>query len=532
MSSDRIGVFVCSWGSGKDPKLDMEALRHKAEGIDGVAFSKLIDRICSESGQREMVEAIKASGVDRFVAAACAPRMKSHLYRTIAASSGLHPLAYEVANIREQAAFVHASPEAQAKAETLVRMAVEKARLWTEPPFEEEMPVARDVAVIGGGLMAMLVAKELLSQGLVVHLVEVGKDFIDTPIYIFKSHEEREGARLLVDEASVNRMLRRYGPSRILDVQGLPGDYGLILQVGGEMTPLRCGAIVLAPEPRSELRGLDGSPAPSAEGLAQQGKRRIAILPSGASSGVGCSCITPRGILYAISLKDAVPEIEVSLFGRETRAMGGLEQHQRAAQEMGIWFIRIDSEPSVEGRGPYFISWRDGLAGEMRLEVDKVLLDTVLTPEAKALAQVFELPLDEKGEILGLDSRLNAGETVRKGVFATRYRVSNMLYEDMVVEAGAVAARASEFIGRGTIEVGGAVAEVDQEKCSACLSCLRLCPYSAPIIGQVGKAEVRVELCQGCGSCVALCPSRAIDLYSFSDAQMMAQTKAAIRRGR
>jgi hypothetical protein len=36
----------------------------------------------------------------------------------------------------------------------------------------------------------------------------------------------------------------------------------------------------------------------------------------------------------------------------------------------------------------------------MRLKADTVLLDTVLTPEAKALAQVFELPLDEKGEIL------------------------------------------------------------------------------------------------------------------------------------
>jgi heterodisulfide reductase subunit A2 len=268
-----------------------------------------------------------------------------------------------------------------------------------------------------------------------------------------------------------------------------------------------------------------------AGGLTEKG-RRVAILPSGASSGVGCSCITPRGILYAISLKAAIPELEVSLFGREMRAMGGLEQNQRAAQEIGIRFIRIDSEPSLEGRDPYVISWRDGLVGEMRLEADIVLLDTVLTPEAKALAQVFELPLDEKGEILCLDSRLSPGETVRKGVLATRYRVSNMLYEDMVLEAGAVAARASEFVGRGKIEVGGNVAEVDQEKCSACLSCLRLCPYSAPVIGQAGKAEVRIELCQGCGSCVALCPSRAIDLYSFSDAQMMAQAKAALRRER
>ena len=39
MSSDRIGVFVCSWGSGKDPKLDMDAMRHEAESIDGVAIA-------------------------------------------------------------------------------------------------------------------------------------------------------------------------------------------------------------------------------------------------------------------------------------------------------------------------------------------------------------------------------------------------------------------------------------------------------------------------------------------------------------
>jgi heterodisulfide reductase subunit A-like polyferredoxin len=39
-----------------------------------------------------------------------------------------------------------------------------------------------------------------------------------------------------------------------------------------------------------------------------------------------------------------------------------------------------------------------------------------------------------------------------------------------------------------------------------------------------------VEICQGCGSCVALCPSRAIDIYCFSDSQMIAQSKAALGR--
>ena len=127
---------------------------------------------------------------------------------------------------------------------------------------------------------------------------------------------------------------------------------------------------------------------------------------------------------------------------------------------------------------------------------------------------------------------MRPGETVRKGVFAARFRVGNMLYEDMALEAGSVAARALEMLSMGTLEVGGAVAEVDQEKCSACLGCLRVCPYSAPMIGQAGKAEVRMELCQGCGACVALCPSRAIDIYCFSDSQIVAQSRAALGKVR
>ncbi|MFW5914222.1 MAG: 4Fe-4S binding protein, partial [Thermoplasmatota archaeon] len=80
-----------------------------------------------------------------------------------------------------------------------------------------------------------------------------------------------------------------------------------------------------------------------------------------------------------------------------------------------------------------------------------------------------------------------------------------------------------------TRTVGGEVAEVEAEKCSACLTCIRSCPYSAPYIGETGKAEIDIDTCQGCGICVGICPSKAIQLYCFTDSQIDALSKVLSR---
>lgn len=54
----------------------------------------------------------------------------------------------------------------------------------------------------------------------------------------------------------------------------------------------------------------------------------------------------------------------------------------------------------------------------------------------------------------------------------------------------------------------GAVEIVDDE-CTACLTCVRICPYEVPIMSQ-GTVEIRVERCRACGICVGECPAEAI----------------------
>ena len=54
----------------------------------------------------------------------------------------------------------------------------------------------------------------------------------------------------------------------------------------------------------------------------------------------------------------------------------------------------------------------------------------------------------------------------------------------------------------------GSGAEVLTDKCAACLTCLRICPFDIPAVTDV--ARIDSALCQACGICIAECPAKAI----------------------
>ncbi len=56
-----------------------------------------------------------------------------------------------------------------------------------------------------------------------------------------------------------------------------------------------------------------------------------------------------------------------------------------------------------------------------------------------------------------------------------------------------------------------------QDKCAACLTCLRVCPYHVPRLDEAGNVRIPPEQCQACGVCVGECPARAIALRKPHD---------------
>jgi NAD-dependent dihydropyrimidine dehydrogenase PreA subunit len=51
---------------------------------------------------------------------------------------------------------------------------------------------------------------------------------------------------------------------------------------------------------------------------------------------------------------------------------------------------------------------------------------------------------------------------------------------------------------------------IDEEKCTACGTCVEACPVEALKIN--GKCKVDEETCIDCGACVDECPEEAISL--------------------
>ncbi|MFB3894288.1 MAG: FAD-dependent oxidoreductase [Phycisphaerae bacterium] len=76
----------------------------------------------------------------------------------------------------------------------------------------------------------------------------------------------------------------------------------------------------------------------------------------------------------------------------------------------------------------------------------------------------------------------------------------------------------------------GGGAEVLADKCAACLTCLRVCPFGIPKVAEV--ARIDSALCQACGMCVAECPANAIIWKAQPAGGLPAKVKAAIAEGK
>lgn len=76
--------------------------------------------------------------------------------------------------------------------------------------------------------------------------------------------------------------------------------------------------------------------------------------------------------------------------------------------------------------------------------------------------------------------------------------------------------------------LGCGAAEILEAKCTACLTCVRLCPYEVPAITPLNTVEVRIERCQACGVCVGECPARAIAFTMPGIEDLIPQIEAAL----
>jgi len=168
----RIGVYICHCGSNIAGMVDVSEVAQWAASLPDVAVARDYRFMCSSLGQELIQQDIRELGLERVVVASCTPRMHEPTFQRALAGAGLNPYFFDMANIREQCAWVHDSPEeATRKAKALVEAAVLRVR-HQQPLSTQRVPVQPATLVVGGGIAGIQAALELANSGYPVYLVE------------------------------------------------------------------------------------------------------------------------------------------------------------------------------------------------------------------------------------------------------------------------------------------------------------------------------------------------------------------------
>jgi ferredoxin len=186
---------------------------------------------------------------------------------------------------------------------------------------------------------------------------------------------------------------------------------------------------------------------------------------------------------------------------QETPFTGLREVAYRDAQLRGVTFLRTTDLEVVPGGARL----RDEhLGGEVLLAVGELVTVSAARPElADGLLRLFGLPAGWNA------TDLMPGESGLPGIF-----LGGSTFTTFSGTETARAVRASMMLLARELRSPAdltPLARVLPEKCSLCLSCLRLCPYHAPFL-QNDEMVISLEKCRGCGMCLSMCPSQAIEM--------------------
>jgi heterodisulfide reductase subunit A len=249
-------------------------------------------------------------------------------------------------------------------------------------------------------------------------------------------------------------------------------------------------------------------------------------------------CCT-EALKNALLLKERFPLVDVVVLYRDIRAYGFRELAYQEAKARGVVFIPYDPErpPGVttSRRRPLTVKvWDELLEETVTMPADFLVLSTGIEPAAgsREVAHQLKVPIATGGFFLEAHQKLKPVETIVEGVFLCGMAHYPKSIEEAVGQAQAAAIRAAALLFQEDIQQSEVSAVIQSQRCQQCLSCIKICPFGAILVGAVGVPEIRGELCRGCGVCAAACPAGAIGMSRYTDAEMTAQIRAALKPSR
>ncbi|PID72404.1 MAG: heterodisulfide reductase [Desulfobulbus propionicus] len=559
----RIGVFICHCGSNIAEVLDVDELAAFSQTLRHVCYVDQNQFACAQDNQLYITRQIKEQQLNRIVIAACSPETHEPLFRKTLRAAGVNEYMVEMANIRNQDAWVHRHEPQKAthKAKDLIRMAVAKVALQ-EPVFSTSVPVTPAALVVGGGVAGMVAALNLAEQGFTVHLVERSPILGGNALHLLQTWDGEHIPSYvdnLTAQIHAHHNITIYFKATVVAGSGQAGQFTSTIKTAtGRKKTIAHGATVLATGGRRYIpkefeygKLQNVVTAMEFDKLHMHNEMRVV----NGKSFVFIQCVGSRtperpycskhccthSIQSAIGLKQENPSRRIYILYREIRTYGQRERIYNQARELGIIFIkyrRTDQPIITEEKNGLVVTTNDHvLHREVEIQADVVILAAATRPSSatQELAQLYKLPLNADGFFQEAHTKLRPVEFNTDGIFVCGLAHFPKPLEESISQALAAAAKAGKLLSQKTITHAAIIAHVDPTACDGCGLCLDVCPYDAITPVFLSKTDdtpklVAIDgaLCKGCGICQGVCPKRGVFVTGYTYYQLLAQVDAAL----
>ncbi len=544
----RVGVFICHCGSNIASVVDIEKVVERARGLPNVVFADHSVYTCADDTQDQIKKIIRDEHLNRVVIASCTPRTHEPIFRDTLRDAGLNPYLLEMANIRDQCSWVHSDnpQKATEKAIDLIRMIVGRAANL-QPLEEETVPINNAALVVGGGIAGMTATLALAEQGFPVHLVEKGERLGGTAQQIHRTLDGDDIQKFLshtVENVKKNPLITVHLNTHIDKVDGHIGEFTSQLSSNGNVEEVEHGVVVVATgatekKPSSFGYGKSNRVVTQLELTDRMARQDLGIPEEPTIAMIQCVeqrndehpycsrvCCT-TAVKNALLLLERYPKARIVILYRDMRTYGFREAAYREAREKGVLFVRYEQETppelTVEGQRICLRFNEPSLNSQMEIHPDTVVLAAPMVPRAdrEELSELLRVPLNADGFFLEAHMKLRPVDFASEGLFLCGTAHAPKFITETISQANAVAARAASILSKKEMPVSAQIAWVDPDQCISCMTCVHVCPYMAPTVGQDNKAVIQQAVCMGCGSCTAECPARAIQLRHYMNAQIL-----------
>lgn len=126
----KIGIYLCSCDGCVSGILDLKTIADGVKHLKSVKKVEIVNHLCSKQSIRTLKKDAERNALNRIVIGACSPRTYFRHFQGELSQNGENGIIIEMANIREQCAWIHWDDPLAAteKASTMISMAVAKLR--------------------------------------------------------------------------------------------------------------------------------------------------------------------------------------------------------------------------------------------------------------------------------------------------------------------------------------------------------------------------------------------------------------------